>query len=396
MRHQGVLRLEFVTIWALAAWAGPEIVAPEFDWTVRPFSAHAPAVAPDRVPSVLDHWARGDGPTRYWDGDRGWPSMIDALRIPASFTSGWWDLFLRGMLRDRSRHAARSGMESLLAIEATDHAGHDWGDGPSPDPLADWDTLARRMPSVLRGELAFLRKHLLGLDGEVPVGPVSWVQTHAGSRTAASWPPPGTELRRLFLADGGRARQGPEGGVLADAPDRIPIDACWTHDPQDLVPSLEGEAIGGWFHRPDERTTQVRDDVLTFTSELLRESVDLAGPIIADLVVEAGTSAGHIMVKVCDVYPEGEARRIADGACLIAGGDSATAVQVDVGQTGYRVRAGHRLRLEISASAFPRYIWHPGTAEDPWLAMRSRQSQYCLRTGPGGSSLVITVQAAAA
>ena len=392
MRHQGVLRLEFVTIWALAAWSGPEIVAPEFDWATRPLSAHLPAIAPNRLQGVLDGWARGDGPARFWGGDHGWPSMVKEVRVPASFTTGWWDLFLRGALRDHASHAAQSSVGSILAVEATDHAGHDWSDGPSPDPLADWDTLASRMPTVLRGELAFLRKHLLGFDGGASSGSVSWMQTHAGMLHAESWPPPDTEQRRLFLADGGRARLGPEGGALAEVPDRIPVDARWVHDPQNLVPSLEGEAIAGWFHRPDERLTQVRDDVLTFTSDRLREPLDLAGPIVADLVAHAGSSGGHIMAKLCDVYPEGEARRIADGACLIRAGNAATSVHVDLGSTGYRVRPGHRLRLEISASAFPRYIWHPGTGEDPWLATRSRQSRQSVRTGPGGSSLLITIQ----
>ena len=66
------------------------------------------------------------------------------------------------------------------------------------------------------------------------------------------------------------------------------------------------------------------------------------------------------MAKLCDVYPTGEARRIADGACRLDGG-SMRSCSVDLGHTGYRIRPGHRLRLEVSSSAFPRYIWHPGT-----------------------------------
>jgi len=97
------------------------------------------------------------------------------------------------------------------------------------------------------------------------------------------------------------------------------------------------------------------------------------------------------MAKLCDVYPTGEARRIVDGAYRLHG-DADTVVTVDLGHTGYRLRPGHRVRLEIASSAFPRYVWHPGTAADPWDAVPTRGMETGLRTGPGGSSLTMTVR----
>ena len=96
------------------------------------------------------------------------------------------------------------------------------------------------------------------------------------------------------------------------------------------------------------------------------------------------------MAKLCDVYPTGEARRIVDGAYRLDG-DADAVVTVDLGHTGYRLRPGHRLRLEIASSAFPRYIWHPGTTADPWDAVRTKVRESGLQTGPVGSSLVVTV-----
>ena len=153
---------------------------------------------------------------------------------------------------------------------------------------------------------------------------------------------------------------------------------------------MEGEAVEGWFRRPDERLTQVRDDVLTFTSDAVREPLDLAGPVTADLAVWAPRAGGHVMAKLCDVYPTGEARRIVDGAHRLDG--DAEVVAVDLGHTGYRLRPGHRLRLEIASSAFPRYIWHPGTTANPWDAIQTRGLDMALRTGPAGSSLTVTVR----
>jgi putative CocE/NonD family hydrolase len=352
-----------------------------------------PAVVPDRVPVVLDAWARGAGPGHLRAEHAGWPSLIDELRVPSHFTAGWWDLFGRGELRDWARHAGRGhrlSRLSRLVVEATDHAGHDWSDGPTPDPLADFDTLAARMPTVLGAEVSFLRRHLLGGDSIPDAAPVTWMLTHVGQQVSPSWPPPGAESLCLYLGDAGRARRGPEGGSLSIRPDHIPMEARWRHDPANLVPSLEGEAVEGWFRRPDERLTQVRDDVLTFTADAVREPLDLAGPVQAHLVVRAPAAGGHVMAKLCDVYPTGEARRIVDGAyCL--NGDADAVVTVDLGQAGYRLRPGHRLRLEIASSAFPRYILHPGTTDDPWDAVQTRALEMGLRTGPGGSRLTMTV-----
>jgi putative CocE/NonD family hydrolase len=392
LRHQGVLRLEFVVRWALAAWSGRDNIAPDLDWAIRPLRAIVPAVVPDRVPAVLDAWARGAGPGRLRGQNAGWPSLIDELRVPSHFTAGWWDLFARGELRDWARHVGRVNHPSRLVVEATDHAGHDWSDGPTPDPLADFDALAARMPTVLGAEVTFLRRHLLG-GGDIPdAAPVTWMLTHVGQQVSPSWPPPGAESLCLYLGDAGQARRGPEGGSLSTRPDHIPMEARWRHDPANLVPSLEGEAIEGWFRRPDERLTQVRDDVLTFTTDTAREPLDLAGPVTADLAVRGSPTGGHVMAKLCDVYPTGEARRIVDGAHDLNGdADAVVVVTVDLGQAGYRLRPGHRLRLEIASSAFPRYIWHPGTTADPWDAVPTRPRDMGLRTGPGGSSLTLRV-----
>ena len=387
IRHQGVLRLEFVVRWALAAWSGRDNLAPELDWTIRPLRAVVPAVVPDRVPAILDDWARDGGHTRHVAR---WPALIDRVRVPTHFTAGWWDLFQRGQLRDWSHHARHGNPASRLVVEATDHAGHDWGDGPTPDPLSDFDALAARMPDVLSNELAFLCAQLKGTETRPPSAPVSWTLTHAGAQTATRWPPPGARPLRLYLVDAGRAHRGPEGGALSSRPDRIPVEARWVHDARQLVPSTDGEALEGWFRRPDERLAQVRDDVITFTSDVMRVALDLAGPVTADLVLRASSPGSHVMVKLCDVQPTGEAYRIVDGASRIDGDETSTTI-VDLGQTGYRIRPGHRLRLEIASSAFPRYIWFPGTATDPWDAVQTRSVESILVTGLEGSSVTLTV-----
>ena len=394
LRHQGVLRLEFVIRWALAAWSGKDNLAPEFDWTQRPLAqivqALSPIVGRERLPAVLDSWATGGRPVDMPQHEAQFPSLIDRVRVPTHLTTGWWDLFVRGATRDWARLSSRPDVDSRLVAEPTDHAGHDWGDGPTPDPLADFDALAARMPVVLASELTFLRKHLLGVDDGASA--VSWMLTHAGVQQSPSWPPPGASPMTLHLVDGGRASHGPEGGGLSPRPDRVPVDARWRHDPADPVPSLEGEAVDGWFRQPDERLTHVRDDVLTYTSDPYRAPLDLAGPIAAELVVSAPSAGCHLMVKLSDVYPTGEARRIVDGAVLVPSGGGEARVVVDLGHTGYRVRGITGCASTSRQAPFPGTSFTRGTAEDAWSAARTRATRIGLRTGPQASMLRLTVR----
>ena len=192
------------------------------------------------------------------------------------------------------------------------------------DPLADFDALAARMPDVLRGELAFLRGQLQGVGDEqrsyARLMDPDARRTTSGELVAAAqapshfvctwWMPVGPIAARREARSHAR-------------PDHIPVEARWVHDPRRLVPSMDGEAVEGWFRRPDERLAQVRDDVITFTSEVARVPLDLAGPVTAELVLRASGASGHVTVKLCDVYPTGEAYRIVDGASRLEGDRSA-------------------------------------------------------------------------
>ncbi len=63
-------------------------------------------------------------------------------------------------------------------------------------------------------------------------------------------------------------------------------------------------------------------------------------------------------------------------------------VTIDLGNTGYRLRSGHRLRIAISSSEFPRYLLHPGTTADPWTARDySPAGQQLVVGGPRGARL---------
>jgi predicted acyl esterase len=100
----------------------------------------------------------------------------------------------------------------------------------------------------------------------------------------------------------------------------------------------------------------------------------------------------QIHVKVCDVGPDGSARMLTRGQTLARDPDPGRPVTVGLGHTGYRLRPGHRLRLQLASSDFPLYLWHPGTSENPWAATTGQANDQTVHTGPSTpSSLNISV-----
>ena len=146
---------------------------------------------------------------------------------------------------------------------------------------------------------------------------------------------------------------------------------------------------------PDERDVEARPDVLTFTGDPVDADLDLAGPVIASLRVSSTAPSTHAVAKLVDVAPDGFAQRIVEGIVAVprtGSRDEAQGAVVDLGSTGYRVREGHRLRLEVATSCFPRFAVHPGTDEDPMLAVGASPSdQGLLVGGSEGSAVSLTV-----
>lgn len=386
MYRQGVFCLSTMGGWGAQTWVGPELYETEVDWSVRPLAELAPASINGRRSASLDRWMREPPGSAYWtEGIFGRSSPLEAVRIPALHVGGWYDVFQRGQIEDFRQTSAHAPLQ-YLRMDAADHFDDELiEDGrPIPDFYESEDVLLSFLPHYLDPAFEFLDRHLRELDGP-SIPPVSWMLANDGWRRAESWPPPGTVQVSRFPVDARRAHEGPDGGALADRPDRASGSVRWIHDPEHLVPW----SMDPW--RPllgliDERAVEARDDVITFTSEPAPEPLDLAGPATAHLAIGAGSGSTHVMAKLVDVYPSGRARLILDGAALVHDPDPASTVPVDLGHTGYRLRPGHRLRLEVASSAFPRYLPHPGTDEDPWLASRPVAIQQELRLGGAAPS----------
>jgi hypothetical protein len=195
-------------------------------------------------------------------------------------------------------------------------------------------------------------------------------------RDAETWPPAGAVSTVFHFSSGGRAHSRFGDGRLAPAAvtaDEPPDE--WTHDPGRPVPfitSASSAQIGG----PDDYLgVESRGDVLVFTSDPLTEPLEIIGPV--KVVAHVATSAADtdITAKLVDLHPGGFAQRLCDGMVRLRYRDGfdrehpvvpgeVYEVGIPLWDTCVRLAAGHRLRVEIASSAFPKYDVNLGTGGD--------------------------------
>lgn len=154
--------------------------------------------------------------------------------------------------------------------------------------------------------------------------------------------------------------------------------ATSTHDPDDLVPATVVNPFAMLFEYPDERQIGERGDVLTFTGDANLDDLDLVGPVDLTLRISSTAPTTDIIAKLFDVDPDGSARIIAWGDAQVDTVDTDPEFTIDLGHVGYRLRAGHRLRLQMASSEYPAFQPNPGTEQPAWTATETKASDQTL------------------
>ncbi len=190
-------------------------------------------------------------------------------------------------------------------------------------------------------------------------------------QSADRWPPAGAQPMTFYLTSGGKANTLNGDGTLTPAPPVTDVPDAFTYDPMNPVRSLGGNVCctgnaitAGAF---DQRKTQSREDVLVYTTEPFKDGIELSGPIVPTLYVSSDAKDTDFTVKILDVYPDGRAYNLDESIQRMRyreGYDKAP-VWMEKGKV-YKVALqplntsnyfapGHRLRIEVSSSNFPRF-----------------------------------------
>lgn len=188
---------------------------------------------------------------------------------------------------------------------------------------------------------------------------------------SADWPIAATRPRELFLSSGGRANSSNGNGQLIDAVGKAAASDTFIYDPANPVPSRGGsmcctgtpDAVAGGL---DQRPVEAREDVLVYTSEPMRQELEVTGVVNLVLHVSSDVVDTDFTAKLVDVYPDGRAFNVLDSVLRaryregqekevwMKPGETYE-LKIPLGATSNVFMPGHRIRLEVASSNFPRF-----------------------------------------
>jgi putative CocE/NonD family hydrolase len=227
-------------------------------------------------------------------------------------------------------------------------------------------------------------------------------------QTADTWPPNGAQPMTLFLSSAGKANSLRGDGALTPDPVSADNPDSFVYDPTSPVPSYGGNVCctgnaitGGAF---DQRNMEMRDDILVYTSEPLKQGIEVSGPIEPTLYVSSDAKDTDFTVKVIDVLPDGTAYNLDETIQRLRyrDGYDKPLVWMEPGKV-YKVvlqpmttsnffAVGHRIRVEVSSSNFPRFDRNMNTGgnnDDEVKGVIAHNSVHHSRQYP--SSITLTV-----
>ncbi len=303
------------------------------------------------IPWFRDAFAHPGREDPYWVR-RDFSATVPSVTAPVQFVGGWYDILLPWMLQDFEALQAAGRAPRLL--------------------IGPWTHTAPGLTAAAEREgLAWMRAHLLGDDRLLRASPVRLLvtgqATGAGWRDLPTWPPPGVGERRLYLAAGRELRDEPP------AESNSPGDG-YRYDPADPTPSLGGPILLSRQPVLDNAPLEARADVLTYTGRVLSETLEAIGHVSVQLWLRASAPYFDVFARVCDVDARGVSRNVCDALHSVAPGrwqpadDGSWRVAFSLWPIAHRFAAGHRIRLQVSSGAHPRYARNLGTGQDPALA----------------------------
>ncbi|MEM9325025.1 MAG: CocE/NonD family hydrolase [Bacteroidota bacterium] len=222
-------------------------------------------------------------------------------------------------------------------------------------------------------------------------------------KSAEAWPPPTAEMTTFYLDSKGKANSLFGDGTLAlDRPEEATQDA-YTYDPMNPVPSYGGNVCctgnaiqGGSF---DQREMESRNDILVYTSDPLTEGVEITGFIESSIYVSSNVKDTDFTIKLIDVHPDGSAynldetiqrARYREGYEKEVFMEEGEVYKIDFTpmSTSNYFKPGHRIRIEISSSNFPRFMRNLNTGGNNYDETEGVIAHNSVHHGPDFSSQI--------
>jgi putative CocE/NonD family hydrolase len=272
-------------------------------------------------------------------------AALERIAVPVLLVGGWQDLFIEQTL-EQYRVLAGRGVPTRLIVGPWTHL-----------------DVATKAGSAVVESLAWLDRYAgTGRAAPSPAAPDSSVRIWVGGegaeqwRETTGWPPPRTAEQRWYL--------GPHGMLGTAEPAAAADSARFRYDPADPTPSVGGALLAVTAGTRDNRAVERRSDVLVFSSEPLGQPVEVIGDVTAELSVTRDNPYADLFVRLCDVGPRGRSLNVCDGIVRLTEQDPLSGgVRVSLSGAAHRFGPGHRLRLQVSGGAHPRFARNPGNGQ---------------------------------
>ena len=296
-----------------------------------------------------------------------------SVEVPALNVGGWFDVLLAGTLenfagmrREGGSEAARTGQRLLVGPWA-----HGTTYGAFPDHRFDLFGSEQAI-DFTAAQLRFFAQHLRGVgdDDEPPVR--IFVMGDNRWRDEEAWPLARAQAQVWHLRAGQRLSPEPPGQEEPDSYLYDPAAAAPTIGGPTSLPARLMQANAGPL---DQRRIEERGDVLVYSSDVLQKPIEVTGPLTVTLHAATGARDTDFVAKLTDVEPDGTSRILAEGVLrarfregfdherLVEPG-AVYAYSIDLVATSNVFAAGHRIRLVVTSSSFPRFDRNPNTGSE--------------------------------
>jgi len=396
----GALQLGHRLLWISENLRTPGFVPLDFNSYVRTLplrraDSAATGQRSDIFQKILDHPADD----AFWRG-MSTREHIDQIHVPVFSVGGWYDCFVESDLSAFSALRRNSNVHRIVI-------------GPWPHNMsvkfANVDFGKDSSAPIRRMQIEWFDQWLKSKDTPIMSSPPAHIFVMGANRwrDEQEWPPARARMTAFYFASQGTANTLDGSGTLDDRPPRRSQPERFEFDPANPVPTSGGATCCNPKLFPwgpmDQRPIERRSDVLVFSTPPMREDLEVIGPVRVVLYAASSAPDTDFTAKLVDVFPDGDARNLTDGILRLRYRDSLEKPQlavpgqiyelnIDAGVTGNVFLKGHRVRLEISSSNFPRFDRNPNTGRpiaDETVLRRADQIIYHDRQHP--SRLILPV-----
>jgi putative CocE/NonD family hydrolase len=287
--------------------------------------------------------------------------------VPALFVNSWNDMSVGETLhlfeRFRRDGLSRRARENAFAIISP--TAHCESELVGPNLTIDGRDLGDARKDFWAIYLGWFDHWLRGRAGDYEAMPrVQYYVMGANEwRSAEQWPPKGTRRVPYYLHSAGRANSRHGDGTLSTTPPGDEPADQFVYDPAAPVPSRDMVFPGDRYEQGD---IEARDDVLVYTTPPLAEGLEVTGPVEVRLFVSSSARDTDFTANLVDVYPDGRAFHIRSGILRARYREGLARevwmeegktypLRIDLQATSNYFAPGHRIRLQVSSSNFPRF-----------------------------------------